>query len=331
MDTKLISVIVPIYNVESYLIRCLDSIKNQKYRNFEVILINDGSTDNSLDIAREYVKKDDRFRLINQKNAGQGAARNAGIDVANGDYLAFVDSDDWVHEDYLMRMIFCSEANSADVVMCGVERVWETGEKRRTPISNKEEYVVTDIEQFLKTVSYVSWDKLYKRELFDEIRYPAHMKYEDYATIPRVLAKASIIIGIPDVLYYYFWREDSTTNEKKINFDILKAQRLLEESEMEGKYRSVLEFYFLRNVMGTLIKALLMDYGSKEKVQKIISDALKKYPSLPDLVMREGDFFHKSVINGHYRIAHIYIVLNETFRKIGSLLYHKLLRKRDRI
>ena len=118
MEKDLISVIVPVYNIEKYLPRCIDSILDQTYKNWEAIFVNDGSTDNSLKILEEYKKSDGRIKIIDKKNAGSGAARNDGIETSKGKYIAFLDSDDWYEEDFLEKLYNNLIENSSDVSMC---------------------------------------------------------------------------------------------------------------------------------------------------------------------------------------------------------------------
>lgn len=329
MTGKLISVIVPIYNVDKYLERCLNSIQNQSYKDFEVLMIDDGSTDNSPLIAEKYSKVDVRFHFFQKSNGGQGSARNYGLDKSQGEYVAFVDSDDWIEKDYLLKLISCAEANQADVVMCGVERVWENGTRIRNPLSNKKEYIVTELHSFLNTVSYVSWDKLYRMELFEEIRFPCNMAFEDYATIPRVLARAKKIIGLPDILYNYYWRENSTTNVKKINRDILKAQRILEMSEMKDGFSDVLEVYFVRNVLGSLIWGMAHSYKNRAEIVEIMCEGKRKYSHLEKYITSENiryPEFGKLIYNRYYFIAYCYCNFIDGIKSLFRPMYHKIIK-----
>ena len=120
-----ISVIIPVYNTESYLSRCLDSVLSNTYENLEVICVNDGSTDNSINILDNYKFSDERVIVINQKNSGVSAARNAGLNVATGEYIAFIDSDDWVHTQYFEILLFAMSCNDSDVAACQYSQVSE--------------------------------------------------------------------------------------------------------------------------------------------------------------------------------------------------------------
>ena len=248
----MISVIVPIYNVEEYLVRCLESLKIQTYPDYEVLMIDDGSTDSSGMIAESFADND-KFRYFRQKNQGQGAARNTGIEKAKGKYLAFVDSDDWVSKDYLKTMYDALVSADADVTNCHTEYVWSSGKHAPNPVTNLPEEKTTDILKFLENTSFASWNKLYKKELFDDIRFPVKMKYEDYACIPQVIGRAKSVICIEDTLYYYFQRDNSTIHSSENLRDMLKAQRILESSSLAEKYPQVLQRYFFRNIIGSLV------------------------------------------------------------------------------
>ncbi len=325
---ELISIIVPIYNVSQWLERCLDSIKNQSLKNYEVLMIDDGSTDDSYFLAEKYCD-DSRFKLYKQANAGQGAARNLGLKYANGDYIVFVDSDDWIHEDYLKTMYQTIMENDADIVVCGAERVWSTGVHRTNQISNRESYVVSDKGTFLKRVSYVVWDKMYRRKLLDGLSFPAHMKYEDYVFTPQAVAKAQKIVCISDVLYYYFWRSDSTVNEIQYNRDILKAQRILENTSFSHEYRAVLTSYFVRNIMGTLLWKMLYDLKNRKEIKEIMEKGKEEYPDLKNYIVKGNIgsvLIGKLLYNENYFLA--FAITRITFDVKNTLkpLYHRILK-----
>ena len=175
-DQPKVSVIVPFYNAERYLKQCLDSLQKQTYSNFEVLLINDGSIDQSYQIAAEYVKIDERFSLITQSNAGIATARNVGLQKMSGEYVTFVDGDDFVSQDYLTKMIKIAKTEQADLVISSYyrysddDKMYSFYDSKR--VLNNEEI---SIEQFVKNftdVSYsVVWGKLYHKKLFDKIRF----------------------------------------------------------------------------------------------------------------------------------------------------------------
>ena len=163
----MITIVVPIFNVEKYLQRCLKSIQSQTYTDFEVMMVDDGSTDGSSDIAHHYSTIDKRFRYVYQTNNGQGSARNRGIRMANGDFLCFVDSGDFVHSQYLELLYKAAQENDAQIASCGVERVFEDGRIVDYKITNQSgTSVIKDIEKYLLTASFSVCNKIFRKDLF---------------------------------------------------------------------------------------------------------------------------------------------------------------------
>lgn len=212
MNSKLISVIVPVYKVESYLHRCLDSIINQSYKNLEIILVDDGSPDNCPAICDEYAAKDNRIKVVHQENKGLSAARNAGLDIATGDYVAFVDSDDWIELDTYKKVI--DVGSETDIVLFNyVEEYKNRSIKRKidsltycdTP-SIKRGFLYDSIG------SYV-WRGLYRHYLWTNIRFPLNTNYEDLAIIIDVVMRADKIEVLDRCCYHYnFTNTGSITN-----------------------------------------------------------------------------------------------------------------------
>lgn len=218
MDTPLISVIVPIYNVEKVLCRCLDSIISQTYTNLEIILVDDGSPDGCGAICDDYAKKDKRITVIHQKNGGLSAARNAGIDKSTGDYLAFIDSDDYVSADYIEFMYSLLTENGADISACGAMEVYQSG--KSAVQWTDDSLALFDNREGLLRMCYnegffvTAWDKLYKRELFDGIRYNVGKQFEDTGTTYKLVDRANKIAAKCEPKYYYVLNANSITNNK---------------------------------------------------------------------------------------------------------------------
>lgn len=211
----LISVIIPIYNVEKYLHRCVDSVLGQTYGNIEVILVDDGSPDNCPKICDEYAEKDGRVKVIHQPNCGLSAARNAGLDIFSGEYVAFVDSDDYVAPDFLYFMYDLVAEHGADIVSCGAVDVYPSG---KTAFHSADTDVhVMDSREALERMCYndsfyvTAWDKLYKRELFDGIRFTVGKLFEDTGTTYKLVDRAKKIVACCEVKYYYVISTDSSS------------------------------------------------------------------------------------------------------------------------
>lgn len=222
-----ISVIVPVYNVEAYLPRCIDSILAQTYRNLEIILVDDGTKDNCDKICDKYAAQDSRVRVIHKPNGGLSSARNAGIDVATGEYLAFVDSDDWIEPDTYEHLLSAALRYDVKLVCAGRYDVDSaTGEKRKGLCPPREE-VVTGKEMarriFLwENMDSASWDKLYHRSLFREIRFPLGKIVEDVPIMYLIALDAGKVAMCDKPVYNYYHRPGSITtariSEKTFHF-----------------------------------------------------------------------------------------------------------------
>ena len=227
----LISVIVPVYNVEKYLRQCLESIINQTYKNLEIILVDDGSTDNSGNICEEYAPKDNRIKVIHKTNSGLSSARNAGLDICTGEYIGFVDSDDWLEPDMYEILHDKMIEDQADIVNCGFYREYKE-HREKFAVLEKCVYSGYDvIEQSYSSpyVCYAVWFKLYRRQCFDKVRFPVGKNYEDLAIFFPTFEKARKVLVIPEALYHYRQRSTgimlSFFNKKQLDIiNICKEQ-----------------------------------------------------------------------------------------------------------
>ena len=218
-----ISVIIPVYNSEKYLPECLESVINQSLKDIEIICVDDGSADNSLDILNEYAAKDSRIKIISQAHAvrGAGSARNRGIENAKGEYISFIDSDDYIEKDFLQKLYEAAEEYDADVACSGIirEGVGVNGVNGQKIQLKFEEVKVSDNPddnlKVSKSLPYpYPWNKVYKREFIVsyEIKYVEDTYYEDYIFTPLVITTAEKLISVPDVFYHYMEREGSVTS-----------------------------------------------------------------------------------------------------------------------
>ncbi len=212
---KLVTIIVPIYNVQDYLPTCIRSILRQSYKNLEIILVDDGSSDKSLQICKQFEKKDNRIRLYHTNNLGLSHARNVGLDHVNGNYILFVDSDDYIDKNMVARML--TKSNDSDLVICNYKKV-RSGSKVKV---DQDKQILKDdiwnIDSFWKHYYFnnlgafccVAWNKLYKKRLFNSIRYPMGKIHEDEYIIGKIINQCNSIKVINDSLYYYVQRSDS--------------------------------------------------------------------------------------------------------------------------
>lgn len=228
-EEKKISIIIPIYNVEKYLPTCVESILQQTYKNLEVILVDDGSPDRCPVICDELAQKDDRIRVIHQKNKGLSGARNTGIDNAQGDYLIFVDSDDTVEQTLVEELYTYAEKWNCAIVACGRNYIFEDGQIV-CKIAHDESKVYGFEEAMQEMNSFrlfdmSAWAKIYRKELFEDIRFPEGKLSEDYYIMYKLFDKAQTIGYVAKPLYNYLQRQSSISRNKKINHDFADAAK----------------------------------------------------------------------------------------------------------
>ncbi len=219
----MISVIVPVYNVQEYLDRCINSIVNQSYKNIEVILVDDGSTDNSAKICDNWASRDLRIKVIHKNNGGLSSARNAGIDIADGDFFSFIDSDDYIDCSMLEVMLAAMERTNKDIACCGrYVDVWGKYVKQEFCLSRPKIYQTDESIKklyYLNEIDVSACDKVYKKEVFSNIRYPEGKISEDAAIIFQILQNSNGVVHVGIPFYHYIYRADSISkelyNEKK--------------------------------------------------------------------------------------------------------------------
>lgn len=220
MQNPLISIIVPVYNVESYLQRCLDSIISQTYSNLEIILVDDGSPDKCPQICDKYATGDNRIVVIHKENGGLSDARNVGLNICKGEYISFIDSDDWVSLEYINELYTSIKETNADIAIVNHKHVTsfptrEIQEKRCIKLFSKQqalfELIAKQHQPFV-----VSWGKLYRKEMFSNIRFPKGKYHEDEFTSHLLINAATKIVYSNKTLYFYFQRSNSITSTSHI-------------------------------------------------------------------------------------------------------------------
>lgn len=277
MDAKeqldLISIIVPVYNVENYIEKCIISIINQTYKNLEILLIDDGSTDNSGNICKLWSLKDKRIKYFYKKNGGVCSARNKGLAEANGEYIGFIDADDWISPIMYERLYFLLKKYNCNLSICGRTRVIE---------EKYIEYPQTGIFYFpnsrieMKFLSCpfdlnISVNKLYHKSLFKKLRFPTNMTYaEDLFIVPDILSQTNGVVYSSEGLYYYLERNDSASfsfNEAKALNDIDAKKRFLHFLKLKKvDYEIAFDWLFGAYTKGFIYikdkKVLKNDYNS---------------------------------------------------------------------
>lgn len=216
MKDDLVSIIVPVYNVEAFLPRCLDSILAQEYEAVEILLVDDGSGDESGKICDAYAGKDSRFTVIHKSNGGLSDARNAGLGAAKGKYVSFVDSDDFIHPSFIGRLKEAMDRTGCRIARCDIREV----EGSEEPFSLPEpEYHVCGPEEYLAKIDRTNGgfsvcNKLFSRALFEDILFPCGRLHEDVAVIYRLIDQAGSIVSVDQPLYYYYRNENSITKSR---------------------------------------------------------------------------------------------------------------------
>ena len=229
-DQKLISVIVPIYNVERYLEKCVNSILVQTYLNLEVILVDDGSPDNCPQLCDQLAKKDSRIVVVHKKNGGLSSARNAGIDIARGEYIGFVDSDDWCEPDMFENLAKALDESGCSLAVCGVEHNDENGKLLRSDCLDPGSLTIPQeqaLSYFFDGKSLPAWacNKLFKKTLWDNARFPLNRQFEDIPVTRRFIMQESAIAVVPKNLYHYMTRTSGISGTSiNLNFWLLMQE-----------------------------------------------------------------------------------------------------------
>lgn len=289
-----VSIIVPVYNVEKYLEKCIESILAQTYEQLEVILVDDGSPDRCGEICEQYAKKDSRITVLHQKNRGLSAARNAGIMQASGEYLLFVDSDDYIVAELAEKTVRMAESVKADIVIFDYVAVEEeTGREDRSRFKLEKNEVFSLKEQpKALLVPPSAWNKLYRRELFLKtcMRYPEGRHYEDLGTTPKLFLRAERIVYLDsDPLYYYILRNGSIMHSKNFEknfrdrtFAFENILHYFEECRQREQYEKELEYIAFENLYFFPIKEIVMSDKKSIYLEKFENYVEKNFPTVAE-------------------------------------------------
>ncbi len=275
-----ISVIVPVYNNEKYLHQCIDSILEQSYKNLEIILVDDGSTDGSVQICDEYGQKDDRVKVLHQVNGGISAARNAGLNLASGDYIAFVDSDDFLDKNMYERLLHILQANNADMSVCCFHQIDENGKQFDVPFSIVDE--VTEPYSVLKRLAekrgwvyVVVWNRLYKREIFDNLRFPVNKLHEDEWVALPIYTSCKKVVFTASAYYYYRVNPNSVMGRKNNikHLDGVEAvyNRTLKYQEYGWTELLPSAYFCARNMLEALKNIKIKGKADRERKKEIVN------------------------------------------------------------
>lgn len=219
MTTPKVSVIIPVYNTEALLDRCLDSVVKQSLSDIEIICVDDGSTDGSGALLDSWAERDSRIRVIHQANGRQGKARNAAMKIAQGEYIGMIDSDDYIPEEYFERLYNAAKSNDADVAMCGIVKQKPVGE--RVVVAFDGEEVVSSADDKLRVChcppEFHPVNKLYRRDMLDRLnlRFQEGVQYEDVMFVVRAIVECERLVTVPGVSYYYVLNPSSTVKSRQ--------------------------------------------------------------------------------------------------------------------
>ena len=275
-----VSVIVPVYKVEPFLKECIDSILSQKFKDFEILLIDDGSPDRCGEICDSFSEEDNRVTVIHKNNQGLSAARNIGIELARGQFVTFIDSDDVVEEGYLEVLIQLIYRYGAEVAACGSYVFDQTSSKTAKRSANYKPVIMSNREAVLSLYSrkgarlpITAWGKMYKKELFEEIRFPIGRIHEDDFIVPLLMYKAQKVVWISSELYGYRMRENSISHQR---FSLKRYDGVRAEEECIRYFNSVVETEIVQ-VAERRKKELIAYYSLLARKAGIYRDVPKEY------------------------------------------------------
>lgn len=276
----LISLIIPVYNVEQYLRKCLESVEKQNYDSLEVIIVNDGSPDHSQSIIDEFIKRNENFKCYITENHGLGGARNYGLEKAHGEYISFLDSDDYIEPTYISKMVESALLYQSDIICCNNYDVFVAQHK-----TVKVEAINHPLKTTLKETPQIlfnrvsAWGKLYRASLFEGLRYVPREWYEDMRLTPKLFLKANTISYVQDCLLYYVIREGSimTSGNAKRNLEIINAFddliKYFKNEDAYETYKNELHFLVIEHMLTAAITriALSKDPEKKRIIKQILT------------------------------------------------------------
>lgn len=314
-----ISIIIPIYNVEQYLAKCLDSVIRQTYQNIEIILVNDGSKDNSAQIMADYVRKyPDKIKSFNKENGGLSDARNFGIDRAAGDYIGFVDSDDYINSSMYEEMIELAEKHDAEMVICNIQKVDQQGRiiQKLTQVPHMPEKI--DLEKNFSVfadISYFACNKLFRKELFNGKRFKRNVHFEDIQLIPQLLLTCKTVAQTQNFHYQYLERSDSITKtHTEKGLDIFKAiedvEGFFRKTTYAGQVKELKNFQIFEGVYSFLA---YLAFVKDDDVFYRMSENLEQF-------IRKRDIKLKNILN-YNRFGKNYLLSLPLKKSIFYLLF----------
>ena len=310
-----VSVVVPVYNMEKYLDECLSSLVNQTFKDYEIIVINDGSKDSSLEIMNDYKKNYSKLiKVFSNENQGISKTRNFGIEKSNGEYITFIDSDDYVGKTFLEDMYNKIITTKSDICICDYYTVNESNEVKEYKLSNFDDSSIKNNPQLLFIINSSPWNKLYKKSLFKDLKFEV-IKYEDLLLIPKLLVYSKKITKLNKCLNYYRIRENSetTTHDRKV-FDILKIlgdlNNFFKDKDLFDNCYLEIEYF---NIYRVTMYIIQQRYQQDRKIRKEFINSAYKYldtnfPNWRDnIYYKKRRSFIKRMIESNKVLSKIYV------------------------
>ncbi len=334
MKKPLISVIVPVYNVEKYLRECLNTILCQTYSNLEIICVNDGSTDKSREILEEYSKKDCRIKIVDKENGGLSSARNAGMKVATGEYISFIDSDDWIDKTMIEKLYNSMETYNTDITICAVHQFDERKQEYDDynpyftlgyfdESFDNRAFTYKDTKPFIMDVCVMAWNKLYRRKLTDECgaEFPEGLIFEDGPFFFSIFFKAKRLSIVREYLYFYrINRKGSIVHKAGKKFlNVIDVINLMYSHVKDlDDYLEIRPLFFGKKVEDCLSRLDNMSSRYKSAYAKKIKN---------DSILCNEELFPDYIVKGSFKYNHY---LFKTLKK-GSILKYELLKLKMRL
>ena len=274
-----VSVIVPVYNVYDYLEKCLDSLVNQTLKEIEIIVVNDGSPDNSEEIIARYAKDyPEKVKAYKKENGGLSDARNYGIKKAKGEYIGFVDSDDYVDTKMYEKLYNKAKNDKLDIVLCDTINLYEDG--KEVLVKSNLHYTDDVVKNYLLSPP-MAWLRLYKRELFNDLEFKKGIYYEDLELMPRMVKYTKKIGFLDEGLYYYLQRSGSIMKQKEFNNKLLDIFSVLELNKkvLSKEYPEEIEYMYITHLLRTATLRFLEYQGTQKYLDEINLIIRNNYPN----------------------------------------------------
>jgi len=335
------SIIIPAYNISHFLRRCVESVVCQSYNSCEILIIDDGSTDDTGVLADQIEQEyQDIVRVVHQENRGLGGARNTGIEMAQGKYIVFVDSDDYIRKDLLKIASKHIFENDLDVFVFGFKPVYDGDEENYNYCDDEINVSILDEKEYLITGGVTAWNKIYKKCIFIDgnIRFPEKKIYEDVGTTPKIAIRISKVGRTKTPLYYYYQRDGSIINTKQgdrifeLHEGFADVINYFNEKEKFNSYRSELEFLGVIHVLYYTVIRVLSEGYSKERLRKtegflksyFLEYKKNMYISNKELLNENGiadEKLFRRIVNGHYFFVYLrYFYFRKPIQYIKKLM-----------